>query len=74
MLFDRADLTFGQAFMTIWGGEVDAARMLRPELRGAVNEGGFLVPCEDLRFGPVPLPDVEAVPDCAGDLRGALDA
>ena len=74
MLFDRADLTFGQAFVTIGGGEVDAERMLRPELRGAVNEGGFLVPCEDLRFGPVPLPDIEAVPDCAGDLRGALVA
>ena len=74
MLFDRADLTFGQAFVTIGGREVYAERMLRPELRGAVDEGGLLVPCEDLRFGPVPLPDVEAVPDCAGDLRGALVA
>ena len=74
MLFDRADLTFGQAFVTVGGREVDAERMLRPELRGAVNECGFLVPCEDLRFGPVPLPDVETVPDCAGDLRGALVA
>ena len=74
VLFDGAHLAFGQAFVASWSCEVDAEGVLRPELSGATDKSGFLVPGEDLRGGAIAAPDVEAVPHRTGDLHDAFVA
>ena len=74
VLFDGPNLAFGEAFVGVGGGEMDAERVLCPELSSTADECRLLVPGESFGVSAIATPHLNAIPDGTGDLHGAFIA